>query len=197
MSEKNQEPVELITESPPPPTVSEDATQEQQASAACAKTSTHHSFNAHMITGIAGRDANAVLVAPQIDNILEEDEEEEVEKNVETKTESVEVVAPQEPQEPIVAPVQPAQHTPIKFILEPVVLNLNENPTTSNANKKESDKTTPEPNISDVVVEFKVEEGYATRQMDENFRQTIAAIKEELTKKLETKKERFDPDGDG
>lgn len=36
-------------------------------------------------------------------------------------------------------------------------------------------------------VEIKVEEGYATRQMDEYFRQTIAAIKEELTKKLETK----------
>jgi hypothetical protein len=36
------------------------------------------------------------------------------------------------------------------------------------------------------VVEIKVEEGQATRQMDEFFRQTIAAIKEELTKKLET-----------
>jgi hypothetical protein len=34
-------------------------------------------------------------------------------------------------------------------------------------------------------VEIKVEEGYATRQMDEYFRQTIAAIKEELTRKLD------------
>ena len=40
------------------------------------------------------------------------------------------------------------------------------------------------------MVEIRVEEGYATRQMDEYFRQTIAAIKEELTKKLETKKEK-------
>jgi hypothetical protein len=43
------------------------------------------------------------------------------------------------------------------------------------------------------VVEIRVEEGYATRQMDEYFRQTIAAIKEELTKKLENKSEKGGP----
>ena len=36
------------------------------------------------------------------------------------------------------------------------------------------------------ALEIRVEEGYATRQMDEYFRQTIAAIKEELTKNLES-----------
>jgi hypothetical protein len=38
-----------------------------------------------------------------------------------------------------------------------------------------------------------VEEGYATRQMDEYFRQTIAAIKEELHKKLESTQQPNDP----
>ena len=83
MSEKNQEPVELIVEA-----AEDDGSTE--STSACAKTSTHHSFNAHMVTGITGRDANAVLVAPQIDNILEEDEEEE--EQVEQDKQNVEIV---------------------------------------------------------------------------------------------------------
>lgn len=44
--------------------------------------------------------------------------------------------------------------------------------------------------------EIRVEEGYATRQMDEFFRQTIAQIKEELTKKLENNNEEDEDIGD-
>lgn len=51
-------------------------------------------------------------------------------------------------------------------------------------------KSKPEDVENVEVVEIRVEEGYATRQMDEYFRQTIAAIKEELTKKLENKNEK-------
>lgn len=52
-----------------------------------------------------------------------------------------------------------------------------------------SRKSTTSSNGDEEQVEIKVEEGYATRQMDEYFRQTIAAIKEELHRKLENKDE--------
>lgn len=93
-----------------------------------------------------------------------------------------------------------------KFILEPVVLESeadnksdlesvkneenvqNDEEKVDSKESKDEDqedeagKTIKEESDSN---EIRVEEGYATRQMDEFFRQTIAQIKEELTKKLE------------
>lgn len=86
-----------------------------------------------------------------------------------------------------------------KFTLEPVVLETPESPKTSTdaattrtepteekEDKDENDETSEVPTGSSGSTEIRVEEGYATRQMDEFFRQTIAQIKEELTKKLES-----------
>ncbi len=61
-------------------------------------------------------------------------------------------------------------------------------PPPPNNNNSNDQATTTNKEDSNETVEIRVEEGYATRQMDEYFRQTIAAIKEELTKKLNNEK---------
>jgi hypothetical protein len=107
---------------------------------------------------------------------------------------------------PLIQQIKSHDESNIRFILEPVLLdpitiqNANESTDNNNNNinspnlnqsqpaqeeiKKEEEKGSDEKNEEEIV-EIKVEEGYATRQMDEYFRQTIEAIKEELTRKLE------------
>lgn len=68
---------------------------------------------------------------------------------------------------------------------EPNLITTSPPPPPNNNNDQ---ATTTNKEDSNETVEIRVEEGYATRQMDEYFRQTIAAIKEELTKKLNNEK---------
>lgn len=113
-----------------------------------------HSKDAHMVSSVN----REVLQMPNVENIVEEEEEQE-ENVVDREPNAIEKI-----------------NKP-KFILETVVLN----DTKSEVN---NEQVAP-PSEDGEVQEIKVEEGYATRQMDEFFRQTIAAIKEEL--KLENK----------
>jgi MFS family permease len=158
-----------------------------------------HSFDAHLPTNIINKD----LVSPSIDQIIEEDEEEEEEKEVEVDLKSVATAIQEESsnsnnEEPkivttiskisnIATPTTITTHETTKFVLEPVILPENNNAPISTM--QDPILTNPTNNSDDAIeaTEIRVEEGYATRQMDEYFRQTIAAIKEELTKKLENK----------
>lgn len=121
-----------------------------------AKDKSKHSKDALMVSGV-NREA---LQTPNVDIIAEE--EEDLEENVTGEK----LDTDERPREP--------RH---KFILETVVLQ--EATPIANSEQKATASEDGE------VQEIKVEEGYATRQMDEYFRQTIAAIKEEL--KLESK----------
>jgi hypothetical protein len=176
----------------------------KQSQTSSLQANTSFSPSAHLVTGV-----NAITIAaqPQIENILEEDEEEDVEKNEPTLAETNNK-SRQEPAEIVIPkslPQSPKQSEPHKFILETVIvenddeIKLKGKPASELATAETSStKKTPVSNtdlysgnaeqtdddINDVI---RVEEGYATRQMDEYFRQTIAAIKEELTKKLESK----------
>ncbi|CAF0838666.1 unnamed protein product [Brachionus calyciflorus] len=154
-------------------------------------------LNAQLITGVN----REIKQAPNVDNIIEEEEEEEEEdddddddeeegdkldKNRDAKIENI--VTENNNNE---TPDKPKP----KFVLETVVLENNEPVCISSVNRDRLiSHTEAEDNSNDreevEVQEIKVEEGYATRQMDEFFRQTIAAIKEELTKKLENKNDK-------
>jgi hypothetical protein len=178
-----------------------------------------HSFDAHLVTSI---NRDTTLAAPQIDNIIEEEEEEidETATNVKvvdfqiphhnepTKVEKLEEskeTAPQLTSTSVAAASSSKPHeSTIKFILEPVVLPETTSPAAgsselTNVNVVNNESSEPPPVIvsSPETGEIRVEEGQATRQMDEFFRQTIAAIKEELTKKLETQNEKNDEELDG
>lgn len=126
-------------------------------------TTKHSNLDAYLITSV-NRDT---LVAPNIENIIEEEEEEEELENH-----------------------SPVGYTGHKFILETVVLDHQSELSSKKESTDNNNEQQAADNTSEEVVEIKVEEGYATRQMDEYFRQTIAAIKEELTKKLENKNEK-------
>jgi hypothetical protein len=72
--------------------------------------------------------------------------------------------------------------------LNPITSNENineisEENNNSSSNNNNNNYETDDTDEDDLGI--RVEDGYATRQMDEHFRQTIAAIKEELEKKLE------------
>lgn len=121
-----------------------------------------HSKDALMVSSV-NREA---LQTPNVDIIAEEEEEQE--DNVNSKKLDVD----DKPKE-----------LRNKFILETVVLGK-ELVHTDDNNKEQ----VAPPSEEGEVQEIKIEEGYATRQMDEYFRQTIAAIKEEL--KLENKTEK-------
>ena len=163
----------------------------------------HHFAQAQFITTV-NRDCGTNVAAAHIDQIIEEEDEDEEEEKA-----SVEVIEAQKQPEP-----EPEKQIieikgeTTKFTLETVVLDkeqlkpipvvneTKEDPqpdtsqplligglfTVNKINETQNDESKED--ISDAI-EIRVEEGYATRQMDEYFRQTIAAIKEELTKKLE------------
>ena len=150
------------------------------------------------------RDFVSAIGAANIDKIIEEEEEEEENEQppatrISLSNESLKGEAESKPAatSPGVFEVY-GENT--KFILEPVVLDR----IIATSNEPAVLPPPPPPpqtkdDDENGSVEIKVEEGYATRQMDEYFRQTIAAIKEELTKKLDKNNpdELGDPDDIG
>ena len=168
-----------------------------------------HNFDAHLPTNIVNKD----LVSPSIDQIIEEEDEEQEEQEIEKEKKLVDLkpvtaastttqdeTSHANNEEPkivttiskisnIATPTTVTTHETTKFVLEPVILPDNNNVAPVSTTNNDPILTNPTNNSDDgiEVTEIRVEEGYATRQMDEYFRQTIAAIKEELTKKLENK----------
>ena len=181
--------------------------------------------DACFVTGFSQKDspATGTIIAPSIENIIEEDEseienenpstevtkgggEEDSSNNNNNKNNKIVKIE----NDVVEASTKKSTNPHSKFKLEPVNLSdldasnksnpiASKPPTTPSSSLPSSSsklKTNTDNNNKvdltggdDVneMVEIRVEEGYATRQMDEYFRQTIAAIKEELTKKLETK----------
>jgi len=151
--------------------------------------------------GNISRDFVSALGASNIDDIIEEEEEEEDELSVAaTKADNrvlqnqlSNVEEEELPAEESSKVVVVGENT--KFTLEPVVLDViegspvakKEEAITEQVNDDVAEGSNHEDtdNSATGSNEIRVEEGYATRQMDEFFRQTIAQIKEELTKKLE------------
>ncbi len=139
------------------------------------------------------------LVASNIDDIIEEEEEDYENKTLPAKSENEKIYTNTSNFEELPGEVNGkvvvilGENT--KFTLEPVVLEGTEDSLVTKNVETTVDEDTGynnvENNYEDGIksrtgsVEIRVEEGYATRQMDEFFRQTIAQIKEELTKKLE------------
>jgi hypothetical protein len=171
--------------------------------------------DACFITGFSHKDTPSIgtIIAPSIENIIEEDESEIENENPSTEItkveeESIKKSIAKIENDVVEASTKKSTNPYSKFKLEPVNLSdLDTNKSNLIVNKPSSTplsslqsstpkfKTNTDNKKIDLVggddvnemVEIRVEEGYATRQMDEYFRQTIAAIKEELTKKLETK----------
>jgi hypothetical protein len=148
-----------------------------------------HNFDTHL-PGSNSKETTSTICPSTIGQIIEEEEdsEEQTDERVNPKSShvpNVNISTTVSKISNIATPTTVTTHETTKFVLEPVVLVDNNTSATSQAtNPVAADPETVE------VAEIRVEEGYATRQMDEYFRQTIAAIKEELTKKLETKKEK-------
>lgn len=163
--------------------------------------------DAYYVTGFSQKDAT-ILQAPNIENIIEEDEneiEQETPSNDSIKIDEIKVIGKIENEVNSANSVDAIKKSNInsKFKLEPVHLTDLETSTkssspnpfplqasTSKYKINTDNKRVEQGEETNETVEIRVEEGYATRQMDEYFRQTIAAIKEELTKKLETKNDR-------
>ena len=155
------------------------------------------SLQAQFVTTV-NRDTGASSTAANIDKIIEEEDEDEDEEEEEDNNNYIiksPIISPKKSHDDQKPTIIEIQGETTKFTLESVVLELDDKPKISQDLVSESDKysfqsvnefnSQQENNDVVEVAEIKVEEGYATRQMDQYFRETIAKIKEELTKKLD------------